>query len=169
MIDFTIETHIDRPASEVFAYATDPGKLPTWQTNTVSSVVEGDGPLALGARLREVHRAPGGKELESLVEVSEFEPERVFALHVLEGTPVHLRMTFSPEEEGTRVAFRAFGQLGGAMRLRQPVLGRVLKRQFTAQLAELRRVLESAARREEEAAVRRDEASDLQDDLGAVA
>jgi hypothetical protein len=27
MIDFTIETRIDRPVGEVFAYATDPAKL----------------------------------------------------------------------------------------------------------------------------------------------
>jgi len=36
-------------------------------------------------RLREVHRAPGGKQLASLVEVFEYEPDRVFALRMLEG------------------------------------------------------------------------------------
>jgi uncharacterized protein YndB with AHSA1/START domain len=142
MIDFTLETHIDRPVSEVFAYVTDPQNLPTWQTNTVSSVVEGEGPLRLGTRLREVHRAPGGKELESLVEVSEFEPDRVFALRVVEGTPVHLRMTSTPVGGGTGVSLQAHGRLEGGMRLLQPVLGRVLKRQFAAQLGELKRVLE---------------------------
>jgi hypothetical protein len=35
-----------------------------------------------------------------------------------------------------------YGQLTGAMRLAQPVLGRVLKRQFTGQLAALKDVLE---------------------------
>ena len=84
MIEFAIETEIERPVADVFAYATDPGRLATWQTNTVSAVQEGVGPLGLGTRLREVHRA-GGKELESLVEVSEYEHHRVFALHVVEG------------------------------------------------------------------------------------
>jgi len=144
MIDFTIQTHIDRPAAEVFGYVSDPDKLSSWQTNTVSAVQEGDGPLALGTRLREVHRAPGGKELESVVEVSEFEPDRVFALQVVEGTPVHVRMTFESADGGTQVRFRAYGRLGGAMRMMQPVLGRVLKRQFTAQLGELKRRLERA-------------------------
>ena len=37
--------------------------------------------------------------------------------------------------------FRAFGELTGAMRLMQPLLGRVLKRQFTQQLATLQHVL----------------------------
>ena len=85
MIDFTVETPIERPAGEVFAYVTDPERLATWQTNTVSSTLEGAGPLGLGSRLREVHRGPGGKEFPSVVEVTEYEPDRVFALEA--GSP----------------------------------------------------------------------------------
>jgi uncharacterized protein YndB with AHSA1/START domain len=142
MIDFTIDTQIDRPQAGVFGYVTDPGKLATWQTNTVSAVQEGDGPLGLGTRLREVHRAPGGKELESVVEVSEYEPDRTFALRVVEGTPVHLRITFEPAGRGTLMRFRAHGQLTGPMRFAQPLLQRLLRRQFTQQCATLKRVLE---------------------------
>ncbi len=144
MIDFTIETGIERPVTEVFAYATDPAKLATWQTNTVSAVPEGDGAVRLGSRLREVHRAPGGKELESVVEVSEYEPDRVFALRVIEGTPVHLRMTFEPAERGTMMRFRAHGQLTGPMRLAEPLVRRTLKRQFAGQCARLKQLLEGA-------------------------
>jgi uncharacterized protein YndB with AHSA1/START domain len=145
MIDFTIETRIDRPAGEVFAYATDPAHLATWQTNTVSAAVEGDGPLGLGSRLREVHRAPGGKELSSLLEVTEYAPGRAFALHVIEGTPVDLQMTFEPTDRGgTLLRFRVHGQLTGAMRVAQPLVGRMLKRQFTEQVSTLKGVLEAA-------------------------
>jgi uncharacterized protein YndB with AHSA1/START domain len=144
MIQFTIETQIDRPVGEVFAYATDPDKLATWQTNTVSAVRLDDGPLARGSRLREVHRAPGGKELESVVEVSEYEPGRTFALRVVEGTPVHLRMTFEPTDAGTLLRFAAHGRLTGALRLAEPLLQRTLKRQFTRQCATLKQVLEGA-------------------------
>ena len=143
MIDFTLHTHIDRPAADVFAFVTDPDRLPEWQTNTVSSVA--DGPMAVGTRLREVHRAAGGKEVRSVVEVAEFEPGRVFALRVVEGTPIHLRITLDPADGGTRMTFRAHGELTGALRLAQPLLARVLKRQFSEQLATLSRVLEPAA------------------------
>ena len=139
MIDFTLESRFDRSPTDVFDYVSDPGRLPTWQTNTVSSVP--DGPMGVGTRLREVHRMPGGKEVASVVEVSEFEPGRVFALQVVEGTPVHLRITLDPDGDGTRMRFRAYGELGGAMRLLQPVLGRTLKRQFAQQLDTLGRVL----------------------------
>ncbi len=139
MIDFTLESRFDRSPADVFDYVSDPERLPTWQTNTVSSVP--DGPMGVGTRLREVHRAPGGKELVSVVEVSEFEPGSVFALRVVEGTPVHLRITLDPDGAGTRMRFRAHGELNGPMRLLQPVLGRTLKRQFAQQLATLERVL----------------------------
>ena len=142
MIDFTVETQIDRPVGEVFAYAVDPDKLPSWQTNTVSARREDDGPYGVGSRLREVHRAPGGKELESIVEVVEFEPDRVFALEVREGTPVHAHLTFDPSGDGTRMRFRAHGRLTGPTRLIEPLVGRMLRKQFTEQVATLKAVLE---------------------------
>lgn len=145
MIDFTIETQIDRPVGDVFDHVSDPDRLSTWQTNTVSAVKESDGPVGLGTRLREVHRAPGGKELESLVEVSEYEPNRLFALRVVEGTPVHARMTFEPAgDDGaeTLMRFAAHGELSGPMRLAQPLLQRVLKRQFKQQTNTLKQLLE---------------------------
>ena len=144
MIDFTIETHIARPVAEVFAYATDPAKLASWQTNTVSAVQEGDGPLGVGTRLREVHRAPGGKELASLVEVSAYEPATRFSLRMLEGPmPIHADLTFAPNDAGTVLRFRTFGQPTGGMRLLQPVLSRALRRQFGEHCANLKRVLEA--------------------------
>jgi uncharacterized protein YndB with AHSA1/START domain len=145
MIDVTIETHIERPVADVFGYVSDPRKLATWQTNTVSAAQEGDGPLGLGTRLREVHRAPGGKQLESVVEVSEYESDRTLALRVVEGTPIHLRIDFEPGDSGTRVGFRAHGQLSGAMRVAQPLLQRVLERQFARQCATLKQLLESGS------------------------
>jgi uncharacterized protein YndB with AHSA1/START domain len=144
MIEFTIETEIERPVGEVFAFATDPAKLPSWQTNTVTAELLGDGPLRLGSRLREVHRGPGGKELESVVEVSEYEPDRLFALRMVEGAlPVHARLAFEPEGEGTRMRFTVHGRPSGPMRLAQPLLRAALKRQFKQHCATLKRVLEN--------------------------
>jgi uncharacterized protein YndB with AHSA1/START domain len=145
MIEFTIETEVARPVGEVFAFATDPSRLSEWQTNTVSAVPTEPGPVRAGTRVREVHRAPGGKELESLVEVSEFEPDRVFALRVIEGTPIHARMVFDPSAGGTRVAFTAHGRLAGAQRLIEPLIGMALRRQFAASLDRLRARLEQPA------------------------
>lgn len=126
----------------MFGYVTDPRKLSAWQTNTVSVVQEGEGPLTVGTRLREIHSTPGGKELESVVEVSEYELDRAFGLRVIEGTAVHGRLTFGPTENGTLLRFRAYGQLTGLTRLAQPLLHRILKRQFEKDCATLKQVLE---------------------------
>ncbi len=53
MIQFTIETEIERPVAEIFAF-TDPGRLATWQSNTLTAVQEGDGSPGLGTCIREV-------------------------------------------------------------------------------------------------------------------
>ena len=95
MIEFTVDTKIARPPANVFAYVTNPSKLPTWQTNAVSSEIEGGGLVGVGTRLREVHRVPGGKLVTSLVEVADYEPDQVFALHVIEGAlPLDPRILF---------------------------------------------------------------------------
>ena len=129
----------------MFTYVTDPSKLATWQTNTVSAVPEPDGPIRLGSRIREVHRAPGGKKTVELVEVVEYEPDRVFGMRVIEGTPIHGRITFEPTERGTRFQFRVYGQPTGAMRLAEPILRFALKRNFVRFCATLKRVLEDTS------------------------
>lgn len=143
MIEFTIQIEIARPVDEVFAYVADPARSPSWQTNTISVSQEGDGPLVVGTRLQEVHRAPGGKQLVSLVEVVELEPPRIFALETIEGLlPMHARMSFEPSNAGTRMSFIVHGQPSGAMRLVQPLLRLSLKGQFVKHRHTLKRVLE---------------------------
>jgi uncharacterized protein YndB with AHSA1/START domain len=142
MVDFTIETEIARPPSEAFAFVTDPTKLALWQTDKVSCVPEPDGPLGLGSRMREVTRAPGGKKVVSPVEVAEYEPDRVFGMRMIEGPPIHGRVTFDPSERGTRLQFRIYGEPKGVMRLVEPILKPIIKRNFARYCANLKRVLE---------------------------
>ena len=143
MIDFTIETRIARPVDEVFAYATDPDKLATWQTNTVSVTKEGDAPIGVGTRLHEVHRAPTGKQVATVVEVSEYEPNEAFGLRMVDGAPpIHAQLRFEPDAGETLMRFRSYGQATGPMRLLEPVLRGALRRQFAAHCDTLKRVLE---------------------------
>jgi uncharacterized protein YndB with AHSA1/START domain len=145
MIEFTIETDIARPVGAVFAYVADPAKLATWQTNTVSAVPEGDGPVGLGTRIREVHRAPGGKEIQSLVEVSEYEPDGVIALRMLEGpVPLNARITFEASESGTLVGFTVQGEPTGAMRFAEGLLRAAVRHQFAGYCETLKHLLEAA-------------------------
>ena len=143
MIDFTVATEIAAPAKDVFTYVTDPSKLKTWQNTTVSAEQQSEGEFGLGTKRREVHKGPGGRELESLVEVSRYEPDAAFGLHMLEGPLlIDADIKFTETGQGTRVEFRAFGQPTGAMRLLQPMIKRTIKKQFAEDLATLKSVLE---------------------------
>jgi uncharacterized protein YndB with AHSA1/START domain len=142
MIDFVAEKDIARPPATVFAYATDPSKLASWQTNTISA--EPDGPIAIGTRIREVHRAPGGKQIPAVVEIVEYEPDRAFGLHTVEGTPVDARITLEPTETGTRFRFRVQWRPTGLIRIIEPVLKATLKRQFDQHCTNLKKQLESS-------------------------
>jgi uncharacterized membrane protein len=50
----TIE--VDRPATEVFAYATDPAKFPEWQKGVVAGSMDKPGPPSVGDRCRMTRR-----------------------------------------------------------------------------------------------------------------
>jgi uncharacterized protein YndB with AHSA1/START domain len=141
MIDFVIEREIARPPRDVFAYMTDPSKLATWQKNTISAVP--DGPMGLGTKIREVHTAPGGKQIETLVEVVEYEPDRVFGMRITEGVPVHGQINLDARDAGTHFRFRVYFQPSGVMRIAQPIVGAVLRWQFNRHSTNLKTVLEN--------------------------
>jgi uncharacterized protein YndB with AHSA1/START domain len=145
MIQFTIDTQIARPAANVFAYVADPTKLSTWQTNTVSITVDDGGPMRRGARLHEIHRAPGGREIASVVEVAAYEPGRLLDLRMIDGPlPIHARIELTPSDAGetTELRFTAHGRPTGAARLAEPLLRRLLRRQFQGYCATLKTILE---------------------------
>ena len=143
MIDFVIEREIARPPSEVFAYMTDASKLATWQKNTISAVP--DGPMGLGTKIREVHSAPGGKRIETLVEVVEYESDRTFGMRITEGIPVHGQITLEPTDTGTHFRFRVYSEPTGMPRIAQPIMGAILKWQFNRHCTNLKTVLENGA------------------------
>lgn len=140
-IDFVIERDIARSPGEVFAYVVDPTKLASWQRNTVSAVP--DGPMGLGTKIREVHRAPAGKQIATVVEVVEYEPDRVFGMRIIEGVPVHGRITFEPSDTGTRFRFRIYSEPTGITRIAQPILRAILRWQFDRHCTNLKSVLEA--------------------------
>jgi ligand-binding SRPBCC domain-containing protein len=144
MVRIDSQIDIDRPIGEVFAYVTDPAKLAEWQETTVSVTKETAGPMGAGTRLREVRRAPLGKRVESRVEVSEYERDRVFATRILDG-PLKIDggWRFEGDDGHTRLRFAAQGDLHGPLRLVEPLVTRVLRRQFGIYHRRLKENLES--------------------------
>jgi uncharacterized protein YndB with AHSA1/START domain len=130
MKPFTLVFTVDRPPAEVFAYLTDPKRLPEWQENAVE--VHLDGPMREGALIREVRKGPGGKRVESLVKVAAYEPDRVFDLRIVEGAAhVHGDHRLEPSPDGgTIVRFTAHGELKGLLKLTRPLLPGLFRKSF---------------------------------------
>ena len=122
---------VSRPPEVVFDYLTNPSNLADWQTSKTSVEQLTDGAPRLGTRIRERTKPPGGKEFEQIVEFTEFDRPRRFHVHIVEGPfPVDGTWTLAPKGAGTEVSFTAEGELSGLMRVLQPVVRRLMARQF---------------------------------------
>ena len=135
---------VARSPEVVFDYVTDPSNLADWQTAHTTTEQLTDGPPGLGSRFRERLKPPMSREFEQITEFTEFDRPRLVRVHVVEGQfPVDGTWSFEPAGDGTRVHFVADGQLGGVMKLLEPVVSRVVARQFAGYHRNLRRIVES--------------------------
>lgn len=140
--DFALE--IDRPVEDVFAYLTAVERLPEWQASAVEARWE-DEPVRVGSRMTEVRKFMG-RRAESTLEVTEYEPNRRFALRVVSGpVPYRVDHTFEALDGRTRIVFRGEGEPGRYFKLAQGMVARAAERQFKADFANLKTVLESRA------------------------
>jgi uncharacterized protein YndB with AHSA1/START domain len=72
---------IARPAEEVFAYVTDPSRMPEWQQGVSAGHLEGTG---VGSRCHTTRKI-GGSQREVVTEITEYDPPRRWADHGIEG------------------------------------------------------------------------------------
>ncbi|HEX8434838.1 SRPBCC family protein [Archangium sp.] len=143
MVELEQSVLIRRPLDEVFALASDPKKDPDW--SAVVEQVEATGPLGVGVHLiQRVHLL--GRRAHVPIEVLEYvPPERV----VLRASIPHIQVLgwrlFERVRDGTRVTFRTQARLSGLFTLTTPLFVRAARKHLDEDLAQLRRILESAA------------------------
>jgi len=143
MVRFELSVDIDRPLHEVWEYLTDPERVPEWQSSAQSSHQVSDGPMRVGTRLRDERRFMG-RRATSDVEVSEYEPERLFTLHGLSG-PVRftVRHRLSENGSGTRLDVDAEADPGGIGRFMRPVIERAAGHELRGDFNRLKERLEA--------------------------
>jgi uncharacterized protein YndB with AHSA1/START domain len=143
-VRITESFEISRPPETVFDYVTNPVNLAKWQTSKIRVEKLTDGPPGLGAQFREWTKPSGGKEFEQVVEFTEFDRPNRLHVHIVEGPyPVDGTWSFDANGDGTRVHFVAEGRLPGLMRALEPVLSRLMARQFAGFHRNLRGNLEA--------------------------
>jgi hypothetical protein len=80
----SVSIEVERPAAEVFNYATDPAKFHEWQQGVVSGTMESHGTPAVGDHCLTTRRI-GGAERPSTSELVRLDPPRAWSVRGLDG------------------------------------------------------------------------------------
>ena len=136
---------INRPVEEVFSYMTDARNLSNWMSELVEAKQTSEGPVGVGTTISAVANVLG-RRIENIQEVTAYEPNGEFAIKATSGPAIN-DDTFSFESvaDGTKVTRTTKGEVGGFFRMAEPLVVRMLKRQFETNFANLRDLLEAQA------------------------
>ncbi len=135
---------INRSVEEVYEYVADPENLPGWSSTVLEVHKEAQGELREGERFTTVAKFLG-RRFETPMEVTVHEPPRRHSDRST-GGPFEQEYTLILEETsggGTHLTQVAEGEPGGFFRLVGPLLEMAGKRQFRADLENLKDLLEA--------------------------
>jgi uncharacterized protein YndB with AHSA1/START domain len=140
-IDHTFTVNAE--PSTVFGYLTDPDQATVWQSSLLEARFDPEGEIRPGTKIHEVRKLLGRK-IESTVEVSEFEPNRVFGGRTTSGPiPWHFTYRFEGAGGATRIVFHMEGEPGGFFRLAEPIVVRTVEKQLANDFSTLKELVET--------------------------
>ena len=140
---------IDRPVEAVFAYVAQGffKNLKAWNPDLVELVPEGDQIVRKGARAREAQVIQGNR-FDRTIEVTDFEPPKVFAIKSLGSTQQPTehavsRFSFSTDGSGARLEYRFELEWQGFMYQSIPWLPKFfINKALSKNLGTMKKVLE---------------------------
>jgi uncharacterized membrane protein len=145
MATLDISIVINRPVEEVFAFLSNPENTPKWSSGSGEVKITSAGPMGVGTTYRTV-RTVLGRRIEAENEVTAYEPNRSYATKSKSGPiPMESQVTFEHVEGGARISAILVGDPGGLFKLAEPLLVSMIKRQFEADLANLKDLMEAHA------------------------
>jgi uncharacterized protein YndB with AHSA1/START domain len=136
---------INRPVEEVFAFFTNFDNSAKWQTGVIEVRLLSEGPMTAGSTYLYVGEYMG-RRTESEGLISEYEPNRLWGAKFSSGPfSAHEQFRFEPSDGGTKLTALVDGQVGGLLKLAEPIMIWFFKRQLEGDLAKLKKVLEGRA------------------------
>ena len=143
MVRFELSIEIAKPVDEVWEYLIDPENVPEWQASALSSHQISDGEMRVGTHLQDERRFLG-RRARSEIEVTEFEPERLFTLHGISG-PVRFTVRHRLEERDghTHLQVEAEADPSGIGRLMRPVVEHAASHEIRKDFERLKEKLEA--------------------------
>jgi uncharacterized protein YndB with AHSA1/START domain len=148
MANADVSVTIGRPVDDVFAVLTDPTLAPRWAANAIKGELLTPGPPGVGSRRRAVVKGFLGGTMESVMEVTELDPNRMLALRLVSaswGGSGRTRYTLTPVAGGTRVDWRWEMEPGGVLKPFGRPLMAVFQRLFQRDVDNLKAMMESNA------------------------
>ena len=140
-----VRVRIDRAVEDVYAYATSVDTMPEWRGDVSEAEQLTDGPIGVGTRIRAGGKVLG-RPIGIVVEVTELEPGARFGYRPVSGPlRTHNVYTFEPHAGGTLVTLTDDIKLNGLFGLLAPLMARMARRQYAANLGRLKAVLEAQA------------------------
>lgn len=145
-VDVQTEIEIERPRSEVAAYAADPDNATSWYENIKAVEWETPRPLVVGSRIAFVAQFLG-RTLVYTYEIKELVPGERLVMSTAQGPfPMETTYTWEDSAEGaTRMKLRNRGEPAGFKHFAAPLMSRAMRRANEKDLRRLRRIVEDAA------------------------
>jgi carbon monoxide dehydrogenase subunit G len=144
VVRFELDVEIAKPVHEVWEYLIEPENVPEWQASALSSHQISEGEIGVGTHLQDERRFLG-RRARSEVEVTEFEPERLFTLHGISG-PVRFTVRHRLEDRGgqTHLVIEAEADPAGVGRLMRPMIEHAAAHEIRKDFDRLKQQLEAS-------------------------
>ncbi len=146
MIKIGFSEMIDRSSEEVWRFMSDVRNFSKWDRNVLETKITSEGPIGVGTTAQGVVQFLGRKVVD--VRITEYEPNRKFALEFISGAFKGAKESFTLESVGgnkTRLTIAREVELRGFWKLVQPIAPRMAKREGREDVANAKRILEAQA------------------------
>ena len=143
-VDVKTGIEIDRPRSEVAAYASDPDNATAWYENIKAVTWKTPKPVSVGSKVAFVAQFLG-RRLTYTYEVREIVPNERFVMSTAEG-PFPMETTYTWRDTasgGTAMELRNRGEPSGFSKVAAPVMAAAMRRANGKDLARLKALLEA--------------------------
>ena len=114
-----------------------------WRSGMIEARKISEGPIGVGTTYRMINNF-FGKRLEGEAVVTEYELNRKYATMNKSGLPIETKRTFESVEGSTQVTFAVKADLGGFVKLVEPLLVSIGKRRLTADAIKVKKIIESS-------------------------
>src|SRR5687768_16029096 len=135
MISFDLNTQIYHPLKQVFSFVTTPENDFQWQYGTLASTQISGGEMGVGSLFRSVSHLAGHR-IESVYEVTEFEPNKRYGFKSLSGPmDSHTLFTFEVTKGSTKINISTRVSPGDLFKTGNFIAEKKVKKQYRENLA----------------------------------